>query len=326
MLKTFLTVAAVAAVAGPCAVGEEVVLASQPAGALNSGVLGQVSTINSAYVFTEQRVGDDITVLMSGDITNVTWWGQTVDIDSGFGNPDPLANIVSFEIKIYADDGGVLGALIGGSTVLATEVVTSPDGTQGWDGSNFFRYEVELDTPIAVTAGPRIVSIAATVADDDNPEVFVWQYSAAGPQDGLYLEETPGPRTGSGLAFANLGAGANDFGVVLTSLTVEPPVTAEIIEQMLRDMADGVLALSLEKFDAPNANAAKGRRKAMSNMLTAAANLTAEGDYAGAIEQLLSLLQKLDGEASPPDWLYPSQCRDDLRDGIEEMIAALLLL
>jgi len=320
MLKTLTTVAVIAAVVVPSVHGQTQVLVSQPGGAANGGGFGLASSTNSS-VFP-QRGGDNITIAMSGSVTHVTWWGQAIDSSTFNGDPNPTANIVSFEIAIYEDNLGSVGTLVGSATVLAGDVVTTADGTQGFDGSDFFKYESELGTPIPVTAGGHIISIAAVLSVPSDSTFFIWQYSTSGADDGVFID------AGGGLVFdpGSVGQGIGDVAVVLTSITAEPPVTAEWIEQHLRDMSVAVLALDLSKFDAPNSNAAKGRRKAMSNKLNAAANLTAEGDHAGAIDELLSILQKLDGDPNPPDWMFPGTCRDDLRDEIAEMIALLLLL
>ena len=61
--------------------------------------------------------------------------------------------------------------------------------------------------------------------------------------------------------------------------------------------------MSLSSFDAPNNNARKGRRNAMCNKLNAAARSVSHGDLVDALDVLESLLQKLDGEPSPSDWM-----------------------
>lgn len=102
-----------------------------------------------------------------------------------------------------------------------------------------------------------------------------------------------------------------------------PGVPASWIESRLRDDATGVMALGLSVFDAPNNNAKAGRRNAISNKLSSAANMVADGDLQGAIDELTSLLQKLDGEPSPPDWMVDGPDKDALRAEIELIIALL---
>lgn len=102
-----------------------------------------------------------------------------------------------------------------------------------------------------------------------------------------------------------------------------PGVPGSYIENALRNQSGTVLNLSLSLFDAPNNNARAGRRNAMSNKLTSAANKVASGDRFGAIDDLTSLLQKLDGDPSPPDWMVDGTAKDALRDEILLLIALL---
>ena len=99
------------------------------------------------------------------------------------------------------------------------------------------------------------------------------------------------------------------------------------IETELRDLCVNFVAeLNLDLIDAPNNNARKGRRNAMCNKLNAAANATAAGDIQSAIDQLTSLLAKVDGQPQPKDWMVPSPEKDDLRSAIEVGIFLLEFL
>ncbi len=106
----------------------------------------------------------------------------------------------------------------------------------------------------------------------------------------------------------------------------DPGVSSGFIEDALRDLAAYVDGLDLSLFAAKNNNAAAGRRNAMSNKLNAAANAVNSGDIDDAIDQLLSLLAKLDDDPTPPDWMLDSLEKDGLRKDIELIIDLLLLL
>ena len=58
---------------------------------------------------------------------------------------------------------------------------------------------------------------------------------------------------------------------------------------------------------------------------TEAANLVADGDIQGAIDELEKVLRRLDGDTSPPDWLEDSTKKDELRQAVELLIALLQL-
>lgn len=96
------------------------------------------------------------------------------------------------------------------------------------------------------------------------------------------------------------------------------PGIEDLIATALRTCATTVAELDdLALFDAQNDNARKGRRNAISSKLNAAANATSAEDFDDAIDQLTSLLAKLDGQPQPPDWMVPSPVKNDLRSEVE---------
>jgi hypothetical protein len=109
-------------------------------------------------------------------------------------------------------------------------------------------------------------------------------------------------------------------------LPLDPEGTGEYVETALRTLCDFIHARPLSEFDAPNNNAAKGRRNALCNKVMAAANAVADEDFGSAIDGLSSLLDKLDDQPDPPDWMHPGVARDDIRDEISGTIAILLFM
>jgi len=109
-------------------------------------------------------------------------------------------------------------------------------------------------------------------------------------------------------------------------LPLDPEGTPEYLETYLRSLGEFVLSVPLPEFDAPNQNAAGGRQNAMSNKVMAAANAIRGEDFEDAIDELSSLLGKLDGEPDPPDWMHPGTARDDIREAIEDAIAILFFM
>jgi hypothetical protein len=106
----------------------------------------------------------------------------------------------------------------------------------------------------------------------------------------------------------------------------DPGATVAFVEDMLRSMSGEATGYSLSLMAAPTNTAAKGRRTAIANKLNAAANAVADGDYQDAIDILNSLVDKLDGNSTPPDWMGPGAERDALNDEIALAIALILLL
>lgn len=99
-----------------------------------------------------------------------------------------------------------------------------------------------------------------------------------------------------------------------------------IPEEDARDIAVEILALDLGLFSGPNDNANKGRRKSLANRATEAADAIAVGDFAGAIDSLESLLDKIDGITPPPDWMVSSAEQAQLAADVQALIDDLLLL
>ena len=98
------------------------------------------------------------------------------------------------------------------------------------------------------------------------------------------------------------------------------------LEQSARSLADDILLWNLALFNGPNDNANRGRRNALSNRATDAANAIAANDIEGAIDSLQSLLAKIDGATPPPDWMDDSPEKTDLAAEVELLIALLRLL
>jgi len=107
-------------------------------------------------------------------------------------------------------------------------------------------------------------------------------------------------------------------------LPTTPGVTSGWLEEATRTLATRTIpALDPGLLDAPNANARAGRRNALANRAASAANAIAAGDYATAIAELRSLLDKIDGVTPPPDWMVPSAQRDALAGEVVRLIGLL---
>jgi hypothetical protein len=109
-------------------------------------------------------------------------------------------------------------------------------------------------------------------------------------------------------------------------LPTDPEGTAGYLEFTLRTLCDFIHATPLCEFDAPNDNAARGRRNAMCNKVMAAANAVADQDFGSATDGLASLLDKLDDEPNPPDWMLAGEPRDDIRAAVVDAIAILFFM
>ena len=102
-----------------------------------------------------------------------------------------------------------------------------------------------------------------------------------------------------------------------------PGETSGVLEDACRQQAENIQGLDLSVFNGPNDNANSGRSNALANRATEAANAIAQGDIEGAIESLTSLLEKIDGETPPPDWMDDSDERTALAAEVSLLIALL---
>jgi hypothetical protein len=97
----------------------------------------------------------------------------------------------------------------------------------------------------------------------------------------------------------------------------DPEGTQVFIEEELRRCSVKIETTDLSLMEARNYSAASGKRKAMSKKLISAANAVHVGDYQGALNQLISLLDKVDGLPRPGDWMVASTEKTEMRTQME---------
>jgi hypothetical protein len=103
----------------------------------------------------------------------------------------------------------------------------------------------------------------------------------------------------------------------------EPGVTSGFLEAAVRQLACDILATDLSKFNGPNNNARKGRRLALALLAATAANLIHHGHHNAAALVLNGLLDFIDGETQPPDWMSSSAEKTALATQAQLMIFLL---
>ncbi|MFT5422258.1 MAG: hypothetical protein ACI89L_000015 [Phycisphaerales bacterium] len=116
--------------------------------------------------------------------------------------------------------------------------------------------------------------------------------------------------------------GVNDFNDPTPTV---PGVTQEFLEEAARDISDAIDMVTLASFTGPNNNANSGRQNSLSTRLLHAANMIADGDIDGALNQLGNVLERTDGVSKPKDWIAPGPEQEALKTQIELIIALLLL-
>ena len=84
-----------------------------------------------------------------------------------------------------------------------------------------------------------------------------------------------------------------------------------------------IRALDRDLFNGPNDNANEGRRNSLANRACLAAKEIAAGQIPAAIAHLESLLDKIDGLDSEPDWLHDSPEKTSLAAELNLLIGLL---
>lgn len=106
-------------------------------------------------------------------------------------------------------------------------------------------------------------------------------------------------------------------------LTVLGSATDTLLEQA-HTLVAKIQALDLSVFRGPNNKANSGLRKSLANRAIKAANAIASDDIEDAIDALDSLLNKIDGQAPPPDWMDDSQEKTDVAITVADLIVQLV--
>ena len=104
----------------------------------------------------------------------------------------------------------------------------------------------------------------------------------------------------------------------------EAGVPADFVEATIAELGDFVLTLPTGVFDGKKPKTQENRQKTLNNKFGSAAKAASEGDYGGALDELESILQKLDGDASPKDWVAEPEATL-IRDEVEFAILLILL-
>jgi hypothetical protein len=106
-----------------------------------------------------------------------------------------------------------------------------------------------------------------------------------------------------------------------------PGVPGGFLEELLRELQNSTIAaLELSVFSGPNASANAGRRNSLMNRAGEAAIAVAQGDYAGALDELNALLEKIDSITPPPDWMVDSAEKWLLADQVRLYISLVQLM
>jgi hypothetical protein len=163
------------------------------------------------------------------------------------------------------------------------------------------------------------------VVEGEAPDEILYQLRGIGTPDRTVDSDgdalSDGTELGSGSNPCNTdtdGDGLND-GVDPNPLV--PRSSIDALADAVRTAATSVLDIPESRFTGPNEQAQRGRRNALANQLQSAANAIEAGNLEEALAILEHLLDRLDGNAAPPEVMEDGPAKDALREEVERLIA-----
>lgn len=168
------------------------------AGTVSAAVLVDQPFSNGGESFLSYRSGglenaDSFSLVGTSTVSAVAWWGTYNSSDS----------LDQFSVQLAQSLSGLSTAT---AELAGTVSVDSgnPVGTDS-NGSSIYRFELALDSTLALSAGNYSLSVANEFAVDD-PE-FVWGWTAGSGGDGtsLYLDGNDWVEGASDLSFQIIG-------------------------------------------------------------------------------------------------------------------------
>jgi hypothetical protein len=182
------------------------------------------------------------------------------------------------------------------------------------------------DLPSAVCPGEwEQLEVWIAVVEGEAPDEILYQLRGIGTPDRTVDSDgdalSDGTELGSGSNPCNTdtdGDGLND-GVDPNPLV--PRSSIDALADAVRTAATSVLDIPESRFTGPNEQAQRGRRNALANQLQSAANAIEAGNLEEALAILEHLLDRLDGNAAPPEVMEDGPAKDALREEVERLIA-----
>jgi hypothetical protein len=293
-------------------------------------------------------IGEPFTATLTYDVRNVTLSFSTfptsryyrgselvtsMSIQIGSGHtvtPDPASifGADASQVLIINEPpadylfGSADGVLDSSKTFAGYGVVFANVGLTDFDATAL----PDISLPTAVCLGEwEQLEFSMNLVEGEYPDSILYQLRGYGTPDRSIDSDADALSDGTELASGTNpcnadtdGDGLND-GVDPNPLA--PPSGTEVLADAARTAATRVLEIPESSFEAPNANAQRGRRNALANQLQSAANAIEAGNLEEALSILEHVLARLDDDPAPPDVMEDGIAKDALRQEVETLIA-----
>lgn len=130
-------------------------------------------------------VADDVALDASATIGGVRFFGVYAD-SAGSLTTNSIPEDDAFTLRVYADDAGQPGALIGTSAMSGNR--TQIGETLGSTSLRWFRYELNLAAPVTVNAGVVWVAVSNDTSADTDDD-WAWGLTNSDPELALSADE-----------------------------------------------------------------------------------------------------------------------------------------
>ncbi|HPO17484.1 MAG TPA: hypothetical protein PLI09_28885 [Candidatus Hydrogenedentes bacterium] len=199
-----------------------------------------------------QRIYENVTGV-SGSIQSVSWWGFGAHYVKGKGLEPCYRDVDSFDVQVYADDGGQPGSYMYGITITPEKAFTGWHYDMSFGSWPLYHYTATLSTPL-VLAGEAVWISLLGVGDVDC--FFFWLSSYTGDGSALMWDGSSyEPTILDASLCLNTGSEGELEGVIEGTLEGSEEGTVEgelegtlegVVEGSIEGAVEGVLEGSLE--------------------------------------------------------------------------------
>lgn len=148
----------------------QVTLVSKPGGAAGKST-AFTNNLTPAANSPDGTIADDFTLTGDSTINSITWWGVNSQFTS---NPNPLAFLSGFRVRIWSDDAGVPDALLEDQFIPSGLITSTAAPHPGAPGIH--QYEAAIPTAFDLDGGTQYwISILGQKSTSSSVNIWAWQ-------------------------------------------------------------------------------------------------------------------------------------------------------